>query len=68
MNYKVNNDASVAVATDYYWLPMDTCPLGVKVQLLNAGDVAIYGQYNGKNKEWRGWAPLPKKPPVVECK
>ncbi len=67
MNYKVNNDASVAVATDYYWLPMDTCPRGVKVQLLNAGGVAVYGQYDGKNAHWQGWAPLPKKQPVVEC-
>jgi hypothetical protein len=67
MNYRVNQDHAVVVATDYYWLPMDTCPRGMKVQLLNMGGVAVYGQYDGKYPHWQGWAPLPKKPPVVEC-
>lgn len=62
MNYKVSNEKAVAVATDYYWLPMDTCPQGVKVQLLGQGGVATYGEWNGKATFWQGWAPLPKKP------
>lgn len=53
----------VAVDQNYYWSPMSTCPLNVKVQLLNAGKVAVYGTYDGKNKEWLGWAPLPKTRP-----
>lgn len=58
----VNTLQHVAVDQDYYWQPMDTCPLGVKVQLLNAGGVAVYGQSTGKPEHWRGWAPLPNKP------
>lgn len=51
----------VAVDLDYYWQPMETCPRGVKVQLLGIGGVAVYGTYDGKNKDWQGWAPLPKR-------
>ncbi len=50
----------VAVDTSYYWLPMDTCPRGVKVQLLNPGGVAVYGKWTGKG-DWLGWAPVPKR-------
>ena len=50
----------VAVDTAYYWLPMETCPKGVKVQLLNPGNVAVYGTYTGSAGYWKGWAPLPK--------
>lgn len=57
---KVNTD-KVAVDQDYYWQPMETCPTNAKVQLLNEGGVAVYGTYDGKNKAWQGWAPLPKK-------
>ncbi len=56
----------VAVDQNYYWSPMSTCPTNVKVQLLNAGKVAVYGTYDGKNPEWKGWAPLPKERPNVE--
>lgn len=70
MSHNINQDQKVAVATDYFWLPMDTCPRGVKVQLLNLGGVAVYGNYNGPerlNKEvWNGWAPLPKRMPTIE--
>lgn len=51
----------VAVDQDYFWQPMETCPRGVKVQLLGEGGVAVYGTYDGKTA-WQGWAPLPKKP------
>lgn len=54
-----NNE--VAVDPDYYWRAMKTCPRGVKVQLMNHGGVAIYGHYDGKDPDWLGWAPLPKK-------
>lgn len=52
----------VAVDQNYYWQPMDTCPRGVKVQLLNAGGVAVYGQHTSGHNQWLGWAPLPNKP------
>ena len=51
----------VAVDQNYFWQPMDTCPRAVKVQLLNAGGVAVYGTYDGKDKFWCAWAPLPKR-------
>nr|MBF0684280.1 hypothetical protein [Pseudomonas sp.] len=58
----------VAVDHAYYWLPMSTCPTGVKVQLANPGGVAIYGTYNGRDTFWRGWAPCPKFKREEVCK
>lgn len=60
MTHKLNTDATVAVATDYYWQPIETCPTSVKVQLLGVGGVATYGVYHG-DKFWTDWAPLPKR-------
>ena len=61
MSYKLSKDGSVAVATDYYWQPIDAdTPRGVKLQLLGQGGVAVYGMWDGKNKFWSHWAPLPK--------
>ena len=61
VNYKVNT-SKVAVDQDYFWQRMDTCPRGVKVQLLGIGGVPAYGTFDGKNRFWSAWAPLPKKP------
>lgn len=67
MTHRINQAQRVAVATDYYWQPMETCPKGVKVQLLNPGGVATYSSYSGPDKNgkeiWEGWAPLPKRAP-----
>ena len=60
MTHKINTDSKVAVALDYYWQPMSTCPMSVKVQLLGKGGVAQYGMYFNKDDFWIGWAPLPK--------
>lgn len=60
----LDKSGTVAVDHDYFWRSMDTCPRGVKVQLLGAGGVAVYGNYNGKDKFYTHWAPLPKKPKV----
>lgn len=57
---KLDSTGTVAVDHNYFWLPIDTCPRGVKVQLLGAGGVAMYGTYNGKDKFYTHWAPLPK--------
>lgn len=60
MLLRVNRE--VAVDHAYYWQPMNTCPRGVKVQLLNPGGVAVYGTYNGRpDAGWIGWCPLPKR-------
>lgn len=56
---KINE--GIAVDHDYFWQPMHSCPTGVKVQLLNAGGVAVYGTWDGKSTFWQAWAPLPKK-------
>lgn len=63
MNHKVNTQEATAVATDYYWLPLDqNTPRGVKLQLLNIGGVAVYGNYNGVTTTgFTHWAPLPRK-------
>ena len=61
MTIEINSANTVAVDREYYWQPMDTCPRGVKVQLLGAGGVAVYGQYHGKDPWWTHWAPLPVK-------
>lgn len=59
MTVKVNPEA-VAVDRDYYYRPMDTCPTGAKVLLLNKYGVAVIGQWNGKDPQWQGWSPMPR--------
>jgi hypothetical protein len=57
------NSYGVAVDQTRFWLPMEDCPKGVKVQLLTASGVAVYGKVGDKNHEvFEGWAALPKKP------
>lgn len=62
MNVKLTSDRAAAVDQDYFWRPLDTCPLSAKVQLLTLGGVAVYGQYSRGQQGYLGWAPLPKKP------
>ena len=57
-----NSTRTVAVADDYEWQRMNTCPVNVKVQLIGKGGVAVYGQWDGKEPFWIGWAPAPKTP------
>lgn len=59
MQVKVN-PGEVAVDHSYFWQPMHACPLNVKVQLLGKGGVAVYGRWNGKDRFWTHWAPMPK--------
>jgi hypothetical protein len=65
LNIKVNS-SNVAVDQDYYWQPMETCPTGVKVQLLGGGGLPLYGIWDGKDKFYTDWAPLPKKRKVTK--
>ena len=62
MTVKITSDRAAAVDQDYFWRPLDTCPLSAKVQLLTAGGVAVYGHYSPDQTGYIGWAPLPKKP------
>lgn len=65
MTHKLNTDKNVAVALDVYFNEdMSTCPIGVKVQLLNPGGVAYYGIYHGKDTGDLGWAPVPRRRPA----
>lgn len=64
MTHKLSADGAAAVDLDYYWQPVDTCPLGVKVQLLSIAGVAVYGNYIRNDDFWVGWAPLPRKRPT----
>ena len=60
-DYKLNSTQTAAVATDYYWIPIDeNTPRGVKIQLLGKGGVAHYGTYH-EAQFWTHWAPLPKR-------
>ena len=60
-NHTVNTTEKIAVASDYYLQPMQTCPVGVKVQLENPGGVLCYSTWNGTDTHWQSWAPLPKR-------
>jgi hypothetical protein len=41
---------------------MDTCPINKKVQLLNKAGIATTGWWDGKEKWYIGWFPIPKIP------
>lgn len=61
MTHTLNSDKTVAVAVDTYWIPVDKdTPRGVKLQLLGAGGVAVYANYNG-GTFFTHWCPLPKR-------
>ena len=61
MTHKIDSTGAAAVATDYYWIPIDAnTPRGVKLQLLGKGGVAQYSSYHG-DRFWTHWAPLPKR-------
>ena len=59
MTVTLNNEKTVAIDRAYYWQPIETCPHGVKVQLLGSGGVAYYSTYSSKEKWPTHWAPLP---------
>ena len=62
-DYRVNHLDGVAVSNDYYWRPIHTCPLNVKVLLLSNG-VAVMGEHYMSGK-FSHWAPLPRVPKEV---
>lgn len=61
MTHQTSSDGAAAVDPNYYWQPIETCPRGVKVQLLGRSGVAMYGCYNPKDRFFTHWAPLPKR-------
>lgn len=62
--YRINNDRSAAVSTEYYFDDnMSTCPKGVKCLLLGAGGVATISEYHG-DPFWISWFPMPRRKPT----
>lgn len=61
----LNTEKTVAVSNDVFWInDMRACPRGAKVQLLGAGGVATYGNYDGKDPFWVAWQSVPRKRPA----
>jgi hypothetical protein len=61
MTSQLDSTGVAAVDHNYFWQPIDTCPRGVKVQLISKRDgVAIYGTFSPKQSHFDYWAPLPK--------
>jgi hypothetical protein len=62
-NVKISDARSIAVDQNYYWRRMDDCPIGVKVQLLTDGGIAVHGAISNQSRYvFIGWTPLPNKP------
>jgi hypothetical protein len=64
MTHTINHDKTAAVATDVFWIPIASCPMGLKILLLTVHGVAIVGHYTEKLDKgfYTHWHPLPKKP------
>lgn len=61
--YKIKRtDTARAVSQDRYWQPMDTCPMGVKVNLLSIHGVAVAPSAVTPRTVhlYAGWEPLAK--------
>lgn len=62
---KKSNDGAAIIDPALMFRPMDDCPKGPKVLLLNKAGIACTGSWDGKDRWWVGWFPLPKIPPEV---
>ena len=54
---QLDSTNTAAVDPSYHWIPIESCPHNVKVQLLGDG-VAQYGVYRGDGF-FTHWCPLP---------
>lgn len=59
--------ARVAVDPEYFYQHMETCPRGVEVQLLTRWGRAVTGLWDGKDKQFIGWAARPKIPASIKA-
>lgn len=67
LGYKLSGDRAAIVSLTNQFMPIgqDT-PLGVKVQCLNEGNVAIYATVTTTTRHlYKGWYPVPKIPPSM---
>lgn len=62
MRTKTSTDGTTVIDVEYFWQPINTCPYGLKVQLLGKTGVAVYGTRKRADTFWTHWAPLPKVP------
>lgn len=62
---RLTTDRTAVVDDQYVLRPMDTCPTGAKVILMNPGGVLCFGTISHKTRdEWLYWFPLPVRPKV----
>lgn len=61
---KIDSTGTTAVDPEYFWQPIETCPAGVRVQLLGRSGIAMYGVKSKDVSFFTHWAPLPKKPKI----
>ena len=64
--FRLDSTQTAVVADDYFWIPIDSAPQGVKILLLGRSGVATLGHYYykpGETRFWEFWAPLPRKRP-----
>jgi len=62
MTYRINTDKSAAVATDYFYLPIETAPKNVSIIGLSILGVARIDKIGKDPGDLVAWAPLPKRP------
>lgn len=60
-SHRLNKDKNVVVG-NHEWISMQHCPKSAKVWLLNPGCVGTQGEWDGKERQWLGWFPLPTVP------
>lgn len=68
---RLDSTRTAMVDDSYFWQPIRTAPLGVKLQLLTDGGVAIHGKLTNRDRAagfYKGWTPLPKIPPQMKEK
>ena len=63
MTYHLNGDGKAAVALDYEYRDMASCPLGKRIVGLSKGGVARIDEVGSLSKtDLIAWAPLPRRP------
>jgi hypothetical protein len=60
--FRINANKTACVSSEVEYLPMDSCPHGVKVIGLSRLGVARIDTVSNKTTDLVGWAPLPKVP------
>ena len=66
MTTAIDSMRTAAVDPAYHWRALDTCPKGVKVQLLTKWGCAVYGSWNGRDQVYTHWAPMPTRTQEVK--